>query len=183
MIDVTVVTVTQNATADEYTEDDYRDMYGELRDNLSLSQFIKLVDSRYSPAQWSKWENGTGKLNRQMRSELRRGVNLAELPPTVADAVAVASLDAEVVQVGAGVPDRIIMASSVAEPMTIHLNGGIVATAQQAVAPECRVTTVTRAPRRSIHVGVDIFDKLNSARMGRDLQWAEFLAELLPPDA
>ena len=182
MTAVTVVTVTKNATVDEYTEEDYRDMYGELRDNHSLSQFIDLVGSRYSKGLWSKWENGTGKLNRTMRSELRRGVGMPELPPTVADAVSVASDDAEVVQVGAGQPDRIIMASSRAEPMTIHLNGGIVATAQQAVVPDCHVTTVTRAPRRSISVGVDIFDKLNEARLGRSATWAEFLAELLPPD-
>ena len=183
MTAVTVVTVTKNATVDEYTEEDYRDMYGELRDNHSLAEFIALVGSQYSRAQWSKWENGTGKLNRRMRTELRIGVNEPELPPTVAEAVSVASDDAEVVQVGTGQPDRIIMASSKSEPMTIHLNGGIVATAQQAVAPERRVTTVTRPVRRSISVGVDIFDKLNEARLGRDLSWAEFLAGLLPPDA
>ena len=183
MTDVTVVTVTKNASVDEYTEDDYRDMYAELRDNHSLAEFIALVGSQYSKGLWSKWENGTGKLNRQMRSELRRGVSLPELPPTVADAVSVAGEDAEVVQVGDGTPDRIIMASSKSEPMTIHLNGGVTATVAQAIAPERHVTTVTRPRRASIKLDVDIFDKLNKARQGRDLQWAEFLAELLPDDA
>ena len=193
MIDVvtTVTRLTKDATTDEYTTDDYRDMYDEIRGKIpdtadkyaiSIDDFIDLVGSRYSKGQWSKYHKGKIELNRQMRTELRRGVNQPELPPTVAEAVSAASLDAEVVQVGTGQPDRIIMACSASEPMTIHLNGGIVATAQQVVASECHVTTVTRSPRRSIHVGVDMFDRLNSARLGRDLQWAEFLAGLLPND-
>ena len=42
--------ITANATHDDLTEQDYRDIYAELRTGRSLRQFIGLIDSQFSPA-------------------------------------------------------------------------------------------------------------------------------------
>ena len=105
MMPVTPVTlITRDATLDDLSAADYKDVYDELRGRdpvtgayaVSLDKFVTMVTSAYSKAQWSKYHNGEATLTRTMRNELRRAVGLAPLPPTVADATAAASPDAAV---------------------------------------------------------------------------------------
>ncbi len=128
----TVTRITCDATLDDLSLSDYRDIYDEvrLRDpvtgayTVSLDKFVTLVTSAYSKAQWSKYHNGEATLTRTMRSELRRAVGLVPLPPTVAEATATASPDAAVWQVGDGAADHVIMVAG-CDPITLHVNGAV----------------------------------------------------------
>jgi len=154
-----VTLVTRDATLDDLSASDYRDIYDELRQRdsesgtyvVSLDKFVTLVTSTYSKAQWSKYHNGEATLTRTMRNELRRCVGLKLLPPTVAEATAAASPDAAVWQVGGeGAAEHVIMVTTHA-PITLHVNGAVTAvddTAQRLASDD--VTPVTRAvaPRR-----------------------------------
>lgn len=144
---VTVTLVTKDATLDDLSASDYRDIYTELRrldmepkERISFDRFIAMIGSQYSKAQWAKYDSGETSLNRTMRSELRVATGLPPLPPTVAEATAQASPDASVWNVGDGVPEHVIMVSD--SPVTLYVNGSV-----QTVAPESHVTEVTRARR------------------------------------
>ena len=153
-----VTLVTRDATLDDLSAADYKDIYAELRGYdaesgiyaVSLDKFVTLVTSQYSKAQWSKYHNGEATLTRTMRNELRRCVGLKPLPPTVAEATASASPDAAVWQVGEGAAEHVIMVTT-HHPITLHVNGAVTAvddTAQRPASDD--VTGVTRvvAPRR-----------------------------------
>ena len=134
---VTVTLVTRDATLDEYSAGDYRDIYDELRQDKSLGAVVALLNSEFSRAMWHQYEHGERALNRTMRNELRRAMKLPLLPPTVAEATAQASPDAAVWQVGEGVPEHVIMVSNA--PVTLHVNGTV-----QTVAQTSNVTGVTQ---------------------------------------
>ena len=147
--------ITRDATLDDLSAADYRDIYDELRGRdpvtgsyaVSLDKFVTLVTSQYSKAQWSKYHNGEATLTRTMRSELRRAVGLKPLPPTVAEATATASPDAAVWQVGDGPADHVIMVTT-HEPITLHVNGAVsVASHAPDVRQNAHVTAVTRTER------------------------------------
>lgn len=132
-----VTLLTQNATLDDLSAGDYRDIFTEIREKMSLDKFCALVNSQYSKAQWSKYEHDANMLpTRPMRNELRRAVGQSELPPTVAECAAQASPDAAVWRVGEGVPEHLIMVGS--DPITLHVNSGVTV-----VTPEAHVTVVT----------------------------------------
>lgn len=142
-----VTLVTKDATLDDLSVQDYRDIYVELRrldmepkERLSYADFIDLIHSQYSKAQWAKYDSGETSLNRTMRSELRVAMGKPPLPLTIAEATAQASPDAAVWSVGDGVPEHVIMVSDT--PVTLYVNGTV-----QTVAPKCDVTEVTRARR------------------------------------
>ena len=144
---MTVTLVTRDATLDDLSAADYRDIYTELRrlevegeKPISFDRFIAMIGSQYSKAQWAKYDSGETSLNRTMRSELRVATGLPPLPPTIAEATAQASPDAAVWSVGDGVPEHVIMVSDT--PVTLYVNGTV-----QTVAPKCDVTEVTRARR------------------------------------
>lgn len=154
MSEIPVTTVTRNASVDDLTDADYRDIYDEVRQldpdtgnyAISLDKFVSLAHSIYSKALWSKYHNGGIELNRTMRSELRSAVGLDPLPATIAEATT-AHLDpnAEVVAVGEGTGNRCIIIAE-PQPLLISVNGVI--TAQHAPTPHSdRVTTVTRQRR------------------------------------
>ena len=126
MTDTTVTMVTKDATrGDTLGEADYRDIFTELRQNLSLDKLVTVLGSRYSKAVWSRYERGDYEVTRQMRNELRRGVGMAELPATVTDAVAAhASPDAAVWIVGGDVAEHVILVGG-ADDLTLHVNGGV----------------------------------------------------------
>ena len=127
-----VTLVTRDATLDDLSTQDYRDIYDELREKddrngsyaVSLDKFVTLVSSQYSKAQWSKYHNGETTLTRAMRNELRRCVGLKPLPPTVAEATAGASPDASVWSIGDGPAEHVIMVTA-SEPLTLHVNGAV----------------------------------------------------------
>lgn len=133
----TVTLVTRDATLDDLSVGDYRDIYDELRQDKSLGAVVALLNSEFSRAMWHQYEHGERALNRTMRNELRAAMNLPLLPPTVAEATAQASPDAAVWMVGDGVPEHVIMVSTT--PVTLHVNGAV-----QTVEKTANVTGVTR---------------------------------------
>jgi len=142
-----VTLVTRDATLDDLSITDYRDMVQELRGSLSLEKLIAALGSQYSKPLWARVEKGEVPPNRNQRNELRRYYGMPLLPPTVAEATAAASPDAAVWQVGDGPAEHVIMVTT-PEPITLHVNGAVsVATAPQPAAPERHVTEVTRARR------------------------------------
>lgn len=139
----TVSLLTKDATIDDLSLSDYRDIFDELRpvdpktgNRLSLDKFITSINSQWSKALWGRYDHGEPVLNRSMRSELRVGVGLPALPLTIEQATAQASPDASVWRVGDGVPEHVIMVGS--EPVTLHVNSGV-----SVVASERHVTVVT----------------------------------------
>ena len=139
---IPVTLVTRDASLDDLSAQDYRDIYDELRGRdsvtgayaISLDKFVTLVTSTYSKAQWSKYHNGEATLTRTMRNELRAAVGLAPLPPTVAEATAAASPDAAVWQVGSGPAEHVIMVTT-ANPITLHVNGAVSVASSDAQMP------------------------------------------------
>lgn len=132
-----VTLVTRDATLDDLSAQDYRDIYDELRQDKSLGAVVEMLQSEFSRAMWHQYEKGERSLNRTMRNELRRAMGRPLLPPTVAEATAQASPDAAVWSVGEGVPEHVIMVSNA--PVTLHVNGSV-----STVLQTSNVTGVTR---------------------------------------
>ena len=147
---MTVTLVTRDATLDDLSDKDYREIYEELsrlsqdgkrtKESLSFDKFIASIDSHFSKALWARYENGEVRLNRAQRNELRAAMNRPLLPPTVAEATAQASPDAAVWTVGDGVPEHVIMVGET--PVTLYVNGAV-----STVTQKCDVTKVTRPTR------------------------------------
>jgi hypothetical protein len=125
--------ITRDAMWDDLSADDYQAIYDELRPFdasegkrvPAIRKFCEAIGWDKAPANWTNWEQGQGNLTRTMRNALRRAVGKAELPPTVADAVAAgASPDAAVWAVGEGVAEHVIMVAD-GEPITLHVNGAV----------------------------------------------------------
>jgi hypothetical protein len=140
---MTPTLITRDASLDDLSAGDYRDIFDELRpvdpktgNRLSLDKFIASIGSVYSKALWHAYDTGERTLNRQQRSELRIACGLPPLPPTVAEATAQASPDAAVWRVGDGVPEHVIMVDST--PITLNINSGV-----SVVTPAPDVTGVT----------------------------------------
>lgn len=179
-----VTMVTRDATLDDLSAQDYRDIYDELREKdernnsyaISLDKFVTLVSSQYSKAQWSKYHNGETTLTRTMRNELRLCVGLKPLPPTVAEATATASPDAAVWQVGDGPAEHVIMVTST-EPMLLHVNGAVtVATAQAQSLQNAPVTAVTRTkPHESYRTRPTASEAQNRRRVALGVKWATII--------
>lgn len=200
-----VTQVTHNATLDDLTLLDYRDISEELRDGgglkriaaalglpvevgkpLSLSSFAKAVANggpEFSKALWGKWFAGEPSatppvqpftaINRAMRNQLRTAVGKPLLPPTIAEAIAVASPDAEVLRIGDEVPDRIIMLGLADDaPLTIYANGAV--TAVTGVAKR-GVTAVTARKTGRIRVERALFERVNGKRRAAGMTWADVL--------
>lgn len=180
-----VTLVTRDATLDDLSASDYRDIYDELRGlgvvpgreyALSLDQFLALVRSAYSKAQWSKYHNGETKLTRAMRNELRSAMHLPLLPPTVAEATAAASPDAAVWQVGEGAAEHVIMVTT-HRPITLHVNGAVTAvddTAQHPASVDVTGVTRTVAPRR-YYARPAASAAQNERRLRLGAKWAQII--------
>lgn len=168
-----VTVVTRNAYTDDLTDDDYRDIYAELREQHALRQFVTMIASGYSIAWWSKFEHGEVELTRPARNELRCAVGLDALPVTVGEAVALADPDAVVYRVGTERPGVVILAAHQA-PIVMRLNGAL--TVGEDMPPNRRVTEVTRARRRkTVSILPAIWAALNQARQSAGLTWDEYL--------
>ena len=163
------------ARPDDLTDQDYADIYREIRDKMSLRQFVELVHSAYSIAFWSKYEANKGTLNRQARQELRRAVGLAPLDPSVGEALETVKGDATVYRVGAGQPDRVVLVGEDEHGVLMRLNGRLDVLEQ----PE----PVTRLQRPRdlgrISLARPTWERLNAVRAARGLSWSEFLEPLL----
>lgn len=175
---ITVTTVTRNATRDDLSADDYRDIYRELRQYdeqarryaVSLDKFIGMIGSQFSKALWNKYDHGEKELNRDQRNELRKAVGLTLLPMTISEATADVDPDAEVVKVGDGTPQKVILLTS-CEPLTLTVNGEI-----EADPLTSHVTEVTRPlrGRKPIIRPVASIDQ-NKRRMAVSASWGEII--------
>lgn len=146
-----VTLVTRDATLDDLSVADYREIFDELKQGHSYGQLVTLIGSAYSRALWQQYDAGERQLSRGMRNELRKAIGKPELPPTVAEATAAASPDAAVWQVGEGVPEHVIMVAEM--PVTLHVNGAVTKTGQ--------VTGVTSpATKRKSHKRLWVPDRL-----------------------
>lgn len=197
MNNITVERITKNATMDDLSISQYRDIFEELRNDgglkakvaattgkapdpekpLSYDNWIVATGSKFSKALWQKY--ATGEIdapNRDMRNELRALVGLPLLPPTIMEAISVASPDAEVLRIGDETPDRLIMVGLPSETgVTIHANGTVTAMMER---EKGRVTQVTPPAVGRIKVRRELFDKLNARRMALNLSWEEIIEKL-----
>jgi hypothetical protein len=139
--------VTRDATLDDLSLSDYRDMLTEVREKMSLDKMLIELDSEFSKAQWWKVEKGETQPNRKMRNELRRYFDRPLLPPTVAEATAAASPDAAVWQVGEGAADTVIMVTT-ATPLTLCVNGAVSVADHAATMPRYPGNTATATQAR-----------------------------------
>lgn len=181
-----VTFITTNAVrADTLTNQDYRDIYDELRQKCPLRQFAETIHSAVSFAWWNKYERGEAVLNRERRNELRAAVGLPALPATVAEACATADPDATVYQVGVAPADRLILIGADAPtPLDLHINGslGILSGAAESGAVEgpqqSHVTPVTapkrRATTKAVRFSPDRWERLSLLRKEADMTWDEF---------
>lgn len=179
-----VILVTKDATLDDLSTQDYRDIYDELRERddcngsyaVSLDKFVTLVSSQYSKAQWSKYHNGETTLTRAMRNELRRCVGLKLLPPTVAEATATASPDAAVWSIGDGPAEHVIMVTT-PEPITLHVNGAVSVASADAQMPSnggYNGQGATKQPRR-YYARPTASETQNRRRVALGVKWAEII--------
>ena len=181
---IPIATVTRDAGADDLTDEDYREIYDELRGQHSLRAFVEIVASRYSFAWWSKYERGDAELTRDARTELRRAVGLPLLPPTIEQATAGVDPNAVVYRVGHERLTRVVLIGH-PRALTIHLNGSIEATEDNAgdsagLPPDSHVTEVTRRNRRqTISVDPELHRQLNAARLAAGVTWAAFVTSWL----
>ena len=158
----TVTKITQDATLDDLSAQDYADIFAEIRERMSLDKFCALVNSQYSKAQWSKYEHGGIAPTRQMRNELRRAVGKPELPPTVAEATAQASPDAAVWQVGEGVPEHVIMVASA--PVTLSVNGSVQVALQTSLVTGVTSPAMKRKPHKRLWVPDRLLERYTGLR-------------------
>jgi hypothetical protein len=171
--------LTKDATLDDLSAGDYRDIYIELRrlrmepkDRLSYDRFIAMVGSTTSKAYWAQYDAGLVTLNRKMRNDLRRGCGIDELPPTVTEAVGAASPDAAVWQVGEGVPETVIMVG--AEPVTLYVNGGVSEVVENAHVTQLQGATRTRKHNTRVWIPETQNDRFMRLRDGLgELTWRE----------
>lgn len=179
-----VTLVTRDATLDDLSTQDYRDIYDELRERdecnnsyaVSLDKFVALVTSQYSKAQWSKYHNGEATLTRTMRNELRRCVGLKLLPPTVAEATATASPDAAVWSIGDGPAETVILVTT-QEPMLLHVNGAVSMASADAQMPRngsYNGQGATKQPRKYT-TRPTASEAQNQRRVALGVKWAEII--------
>lgn len=192
MTSVTILT-SQAASSDQLTDQDYRDIYDELRQKCPLRQFAETIHSAVSFAWWNKYERGEAVLNRERRNELRAAVSLPALPATVAEACAAADPDATVYQVGAAPADRLILIGADAhDPLDLHINGNLAVIDAPVRADnhpptdlpqQSHVTPVTASRRRAMTKAVrfspDRWQRLSLLRKEADMTWDEFADWLL----
>lgn len=122
----TVTLVTANATRDSLSDDDYRDIYAELREERSLRQFAALAGTTYSIAWWSQYEAGTKTLTYRARCDLRRAVGLPMPPMPVGEAVeAGVDPDASVYRIGDDDRAERVLLLATPDAVTVTWNGTV----------------------------------------------------------
>ncbi len=168
-----VTLVTQDATLDEFSISDYRDMVIELLQTYSLRQLDDMTGNICSPALWAKVQHGKAHANRAQRNALRKLFDRKPLPATVADTVAEsASPDAAVWRIGEGIADTLIMVAE-SQPMTLHINGSVT------VVQECPVTPVTNGraefSKRTRYIRPCATETQDSRREAVGASWAEII--------
>lgn len=176
------VRLTANAArAEDLTEQDYREIYQELRSKMSLRAFKAQIGSQYSIGYWSKYETHPETLTRAARQELRAAVGLPALPPAPTEALAAMDPDATIYRVGALPATRVALIGADIESVTLHVNGQITALPDPAL--DWHVTAATRPrprkPTKAIRLCPDHWERLNTMRRDAGLTWDDFAAWVL----
>lgn len=140
-MDVTLVT--SNAELDDLTDDDYREIYEELSQGISLRAFVDKIGSDYSHTRWGKWKNRELGISREMQNELRVALGKLRRPITVIESMANVDPNAEVWQVGDDPAVHRVVKLATRLPVDISSNGTVSVRDHQ----ETHVTTVTRRYR------------------------------------
>lgn len=179
-----VTTLTGNATQDDLTDAQYREIYDELRTGHSLEGLRELIGSEFSRALWNQYERGEKALNRAMKSELRRAVGLKIRPPTVTEAVeAHADPDAEVVKVGTGPATRVVLLDG-GETRTLYSTPqGVEVEANGGKPAQSAPTTPAPAPRarnyRGLSVEKETYGEADTVRRELGLSWNNFVQQAI----
>jgi hypothetical protein len=177
-----VTLVTALSQAADLTDAEYRAIYDRLADGRSLRNIELALRSTVSYAWWGKYATGEKTLDTDRKNELRIWAGLPELPPTPAAAVAAgAHPDAAVYYVGSEIASRVILIGADVPAVNLRINGNC--TVESGNAYTAHVTGVTgpsrRAPRKSIHLSLDVWNRLNGIRTRSKLTWEELLSQLL----
>jgi len=177
----TITLLTRNAAADNLTDQDYREIYDELRSRCPLRQFAETIHSGVSFAWWSKYERSEPRLNHDRRNELRAAVGLPTLPPEVSAALASVSPNAAVWRYGHGTADQVLLVAEAShdQPVTVRLSGDL-----QIVSDDpprhSPVTAVTpsrrRATTKAIRLYPETWERLSMLRREANMSWDEFAA-------
>lgn len=180
MIPVTIVT--KDASQDNLTTEDYRDIYRELRQHdeqtgryaISLDKFVEMITSQFSKALWNQYERGEKELNRGQRNELRQAVGLNLLPLTIHDAVIPNTIpDAEVIFVGTNRQAYRVVLLGTDEPIILRVNGSVNVHSDEATSV---VTPVTRATRNRKRVVRPLAShEQNERRTGLGVSWQDVI--------
>lgn len=177
------VTQLPTGITDDLTEAQYREIYDELRQRMTLRQFATAINSAVSFAWWSQYEHGSVSLAPARRAELRAAVDLPALPEPAAAVIGSRVIpDAIVYQVGAAPADRVVLVGhDTPDELSLRFNGTL--HADCAPAEISHVTEVTRqtrpATRGTVHLERDLWQRLNTARLASGLSWPEYLQRLL----
>lgn len=158
---------------DDLTDDDYRDIYDELRQKMTLRQFVSLAGEQPSRiAWWSKYERSECHLSRAARNALRRAVGMPELAFTVVEAVASVDVNAAVWQIGDSRPADRVLVIGVDGPLRITLDGD--------APPVAGVPSPKRIrPRNTVSIPDELWRELNARRQTAGQSWPAFLARLI----
>jgi hypothetical protein len=128
------------ALAEKYSAADYRDMYDELRQKMSLDKLVVLLQSAVTKGFWNQYERGlVTTLTRERKNELLAVCDPAHVLPLPAAEAVAAVLDpnATIWQVGKLAATRgILLGKDITGAVTIRLNG------------TCQVTQPQPQPRR-----------------------------------
>lgn len=132
--------------ADALTAQDYRDLYTELREHLSLTEFVARTGSTVSKSWWCQYEANGKRLTAARKNELRAAVGLPLLAPDVSTVLAAVPDTATVYQVGAGAADRVLLLTpATPHGLFLHVNGDVHITdgSTAAHAADAEVTPIT----------------------------------------
>lgn len=180
---VTLLTALSAIT--DLSEVEYRQIYDHVSEGRSLRNIALALRSAVSFGWWSQYAAGERHLDRDRKNELRIWAGLPELPPTPAETVAAAAHpDAAVYQVGSEIASRVVLIGSDVPAVNLQVNGNCTVIPPQLSAPPytLHVTGVTghrrRAPRKSVHLSLVAWNRLNSARLRAEQTWEKFLAPL-----
>lgn len=159
MESVIVRTITVNASQDDLTEQDYREIFEELREKYSLRVLEELLASTYTYGTWDRYAKGKWVLTRQAKSELRRAIGLDALPLTILESVADVDADAEVIEIGDKPKNRVFLTSK-SDNMIISANG--VVTARLLPCTGCTRARSHRTRREMTAGQAAVWDKLTT---------------------
>jgi hypothetical protein len=143
MTNVTLVTA-QSEKKSPQTPEEWRDVYDDLKGDLSFGKFKEKYNIGLSRAAWDKYERGLMPLSNDMKAELRRAVGL---PVPVLEAVAVADPNAAVYRIGTETPHTVVMVGTTS-PVELRINGVVTATETTAVNSHALPVRATQEKRR-----------------------------------